>query len=107
MKPDPYLTPRARPPAPPMKPKPLRPANKAEVRMVERGARSGYLAGRYGGTLLERLHPARPCPYPNEGRPRALWMAGYRLGVPRGTQDRAAVQRSFRAGLEQLEAGRQ
>jgi hypothetical protein len=97
---DPYLKERPKPEA-----KPIQPRGVHERRMIERGSRAGYLAGRYGGTVLERFVPPGDCPYPAEGRPRALWHTGHRLGLPRGRQDRAAVEASYRAGLEQLEAG--
>lgn len=106
---DPYRVQRGPRNAPPVEeerePEPPQPRGDHERRMLERGARAGYLEGRFGGSLMARIHPAGPCPYPDEGRPRALWLAGRARGVPAGWRDREIVRASFLAGLQQLEAG--
>jgi len=72
---------------------------KRERRMAERGHAAGVRAGRHDEHLP-------PCPYPNEGRPRWLWLMGAWHGREKGRKLLADVRRSYREGLERLEAGR-
>lgn len=68
-----------------------------ESRMIARGIAAGYQAGRHGRK--------QPCPYPDDGRPRALWLAGHAKGEQDGAAERERVRESYEAGLEALDAG--
>lgn len=92
-----------REPAQPKRPKgapphgPAHPVNRSEARMVERGERAGYAAGRH----QTPIH----CPYEHGSRPAWLWVAGARRGLKNGARERQAVLESYVAGLEVIEAG--
>lgn len=68
-----------------------------ESRMVLRGQAAGYREGRHERPAV--------CPYPDDGRPRRLWLAGWNNGRHKGVDDRAEVLASYQQGLDDLEHG--
>ena len=69
--------------------------SRPESRMVARGVAAGFQAGRHGSE--------QPCPYVEQGRPRSLWLAGYRMGHEDGRAELEKVRESYREGLEALD----
>lgn len=69
-----------------------------ESRMVARGMEAGFRAGRKDSDSTAE------CPYPDDGRPRSLWLAGFQNGHQKGAAELGRVRESYAAGLEALDA---